>query len=510
MKRIILTVCVSSAAARHARAAAAALVAVASLQMFVEPVMSAPRDRTDNVVLRWNQALLQGVRESALAPPAVARGLAIAHTCMFDAWAAYSQRAIGTQLGASLRRPVRERRLANREEAISFAAYRAAVDVFPNSTSSVFDPLMASLGYDPSNATTDVTRPAGIGNVACRSVLDFRHGDGANQLGDEPGGQTAPYSGYTSYAPANEPMDLTAEFDPTAVHDLDRWQPLTYVNAAGNKVTPSFLPPQWNRVRPFALGSPARLRDPVGPARAGSDEFEKQADEVLALSAHLTDRRKMISEYWADGPSSETPPGHWNVLAGYVSRRDAHGLNADVKLFFALNNALLDAGICAWDNKIAYDSVRPMTAIRYLYRGRKVMAWGGPGRGRQLIDGEDWLPYQKSTFPTPPFPEYVSGHSTFSATAAEILRRATGNDSFGMSVTLAAGSSSIEPVMTPATDVTLSWRTFSEAARQAGLSRRFGGIHFKQGDLDGGGAGRRVATRAWRKAQSYINGQFEQ
>lgn len=470
----------------------AALVAIAALQICVEPATAGPRERTDNVVLRWNQALLQGVRESTLAPPAVARALAIAHTCMFDAWAAYTRGARGTRLGAGLRRPAVERTHANREEAISFAAYRAAVDVLPGSRATVFDPLMASLGLDAADETTDVTRPAGIGNAACRAVLDFRHRDGADET--------------VVHTPANAPMDLTAEFDPTAIHDLDRWQPLTFVNAAGQKVTQSFAMPQWNRVKPFALRSGKQLRDPVGPAKAGSRAFADQAREVLALSANLTDRSKMISEYWSDGPRSETPPGHWNVLAAYVSRRDRHGLNADVKLFFALNNALLDAAICAWDNKVAYDSARPITAIRYLYRGRKVRAWGGPGRGTQLIDGEDWLPYQKPTFPTPPFSEYASGHSTFSATAAEILARATGSDRFGMSVTLPAGSSSIEPGTTPVGDVTLRWTTFSQAARQAGLSRRFGGIHFEKGDLDARRAGRLVAARAWRKAQRYIHG----
>ena len=439
-----------------------------------------------------------------MGPPAVARALAIAHTCMFDAWAAYSRRAVGTQLGASLRRPIPGRTLANREKAVSFAAYRAAVDLFPASRSTVFDPLMASLGYDPSKGTTDVSTPAGIGNVACRAVLDFRHHDGANQLGDEPGGQAAPYSDYTSFAPANDPMDLTADFDPATIKDLDRWQPLTYVNATGQKVTPGFLMPHWNRVAPFALRSARQFRGPAGPAKAGSDEFAAQAAEVLTLSANLTDRHKMISEYWSDGPSSETPPGHWNVLAGWVSRRDAHGLNADVKMFFALNNALLDAAICAWDNKVAYDSARPITAIRYLYRHQQVLAWGGPGKGTQLIDGEDWLPYQRSTFPTPPFSEYASGHSTFSAAAAEILERTTGSDYFGMSVTLPAGSSTIEPGITPADDVTLSWRSFSRAADQAGISRRIGGIHFEQGDLDARRAGRLVATQAWETAQRYI------
>ena len=83
----------------------------------------------DSVVLLWNEAALQGVRDSKLGPPMVARALAIVHTCVFDAWAAYDHRAVGTRFGAVLRRPPRERTLANINAAISFAAYRAAVDL---------------------------------------------------------------------------------------------------------------------------------------------------------------------------------------------------------------------------------------------------------------------------------------------------------------------------------------------------------------------------------------------
>jgi hypothetical protein len=219
----------------------------------------------------------------------------------------------------------------------------------------------------------------------------------------------------------------------------------------------------------------------------------------------------MIAEYWADGPNSELPPGHWNLFAQYVSHRDHHGahtrgIGADVKLFFALTNAVFDASICCWDNKRFFESVRPITAIRYLFRGQRVHAWGGPYQGTRVIHGKDWFPYQAPTFPTPPFPEYSSGHSTFSAAGAEILKLFTESDDFGASVTFPAGSSKFESGAVPATDVTLQWATFSEAANQAGLSRRYGGIHFEQGDLDGRSAGRRVARQAWAKAQTYIRG----
>jgi hypothetical protein len=436
----------------------------------------------------------------------VSRALAIAHTCMYEAWAAYDRKAVGTVLGASLRRPARERTLANKTEAVSYAAYRAAVDLYPASKAT-FDSLMHELGFDPADTTADTHRPAGVGNVACAAALHLRQADGANQLGDEPGGSPGvPYSDYTGYVASNQQMDLRAPFDPATVLDPNRWQPLRYANAVGNVVTPPFLAPHWNRVEPFALTSGEQLRSPVGPAAVPSSSFREQAEDVLALSAGLNDERKMISEYWADGPASETPPGHWNLFAQYVSRRDRNHLDEDVKMFFALTNAVMDAGICSWDNKIAFDSVRPITAIRYLFDGETVSAWGGPNQGTRSIDGGAWLPYQRSTFPTPPFGEYASGHSTFSAAAAEILRLFTGSNRFGLSVTLAAGSSAIEPGATPARPVTLRWRTFRAAADQAGLSRRYGGIHFEQGDLDARAAGREIGALVWDRASAFFDG----
>src|SRR5262249_16804 len=107
---------------------------------------------------------------------------------------------------------------------------------------------------------------------------------------------------------------------------------------------------------------------------------------------------------------------------------------------------------------------------------------------------------------TPPFPEYVSGHSGFSAVSAEVLKSFTGSDDFGASATLAAGSSRIEPGITPSTDITLSWATFSEAPEQPAISRLFGGIHFMDGTLEGRRIGRKVGALVWQKAQTYFNG----
>src|SRR5256886_652026 len=156
---------------------------------------------TDNVAIQWDNAALQAIRVAKLGPPIVARALAIVHTVMYDAWAAYDDRAVGTRLGGSLRRPGVERTLASKNEAVSFAAYRALVDLFPTQTLA-FNDVMASLGYDPGHGSTDVATPAGVGNVAAAAWIAFRHVDGANQLGNlHPGS----HSDYTGYVPVNDP-----------------------------------------------------------------------------------------------------------------------------------------------------------------------------------------------------------------------------------------------------------------------------------------------------------------
>jgi PAP2 superfamily len=171
-------------------------------------------------------------------------------------------------------------------------------------------------------------------------------------------------------------------------------------------------------------------------------------------------------------------------------------------MFFVLGNALLDASVAVWDCKVAFDHVRPVSAVRFLYAGQLIDAWGGPGRGTQRIPGEQFQSY----IPTPPFAEYPSGHSAFSAASATVLRLVTGNPYFGASYTFKAGTSTIEPGVTPARDVVLSWRTFDRAADEAGISRRYGGIHFRQGDLESREMGRRIGLLVWQRANAFFRG----
>ena len=459
------------------------------------PTASARRSVTsapgaDNVVVQWDAEALQAIRTTHPGPPIVARALAILHTSTFDAWAAYDNDAIGTRLGTSLRRPASERTDANKERAVSYAAYRALSDLFPTEVSK-FNARMASLGYDPSDASTDVTSATGIGNVAAQAVVAFRHSDGSNQLGDAPG-FPGKYSDYTGYAPVNTP---------TSIIDPNRWQPLQI----GTNPPQKFIAPQWKLVTPFALTSASQFRPSVLPNQWPSPGYTQQALEVIAYSALLTDRQKVIAEYWADGPNSELPPGHWCLFAEAVSRRDRHSVDEDVPMFFAMTNAVFDASIASWEAKRYFDSVRPVTAVHYLFKDVPILAWAGPGLGTRVILGQNWRPYQAATVVTPPFPEFISGHSIFSAAAAEVLKRYTGSDAFGGTVTIARGSSRVEPGLVPATDVTLSWATFSAAADEAGISRRYGGIHFIQADVQSRAIGRLVGQQAYLRAQQFIN-----
>jgi hypothetical protein len=142
------------------------------------------------------------------------------------------------------------------------------------------------------------------------------------------------------------------------------------------------------------------------------------------------------------------------------------------------------------------------------YYTTKCSGWGGPSHGTVQMPGEQWEPYQPANVVTPPFPEFISGHSAFSAAGAEILRRFTGSDRFGGTYSQPKGSSRVEPGPVPVRDITLRWATFSMAADEAAMSRRYGGIHFEQGDLQSRVMGRAVGAQVWERAERYRQGSF--
>lgn len=439
--------------------------------------------RPVSVVVAWNAALLGAVKATGSGPTVTARALSMVHEATYNAWAAYDGVAMPTG-GAALRRASRPPRDDFEASiAVCHAAYGVLVDLFPGRLSD-FDATLAQTMPARLGSRPTWVAALQVGQAAAVALLQSRHGDGANQRGDLAPG---PYADYTGYAPVNTP-DL--------VVDPNRWQPLRVTNAQGVTAVQKCLTPHWGRVRPFALAHGAALRPPLHHTAPSPGEVA----EVLRLSAGLTDEHKAIAEYWAGGPGTVTPPGMWSEIAALMSSRRRPSLARDVKTFFALGQAMLDASIAAWDAKRAHDSVRPITTLRLAHAGQQVQAWAGPGLGTRWIRGEDWQPYQPSTFPTPPFPEFVSGHSTFSAAAAEVLRALHG-EQLELKVRVEAGASAIEPGL-PRRALTLHWRSLGEAAAAAGLSRRYGGIHFEQGDLAGRALGREVGRRVMLKCRA--------
>jgi len=286
------------------------------------------------------------------------------------------------------------------------------------------------------------------------------------------------------------------------------------------------------------------------------------------------DYASVLAEFWADGPDSETPPGHWYNILNYVNdnpllekRFNGQGpilddLEWDVKAYFTLGGAMHDAAIAAWGVKGYYDYIRPVSAIRYLadlgqssdpsllsynlngiplvegfielvdeddplageqmqHLGKiKLFAWRGPDyienpetdeAGVGWILAENWWPYQRPSFVTPPFAGYVSGHSTYSRAAAEVLTLLTGDPFFpgGMGEFDAPQNSFLVFEEGPSREVVLQWATYRDASDQCSLSRIWGGIHPPADDIPGRLMGEKMGIAAFNYAKNYFEPQLQ-
>ena len=584
---------------------------------------SAKASGVPSIARTWDEQILSAIRIDRPNPPVHARNLFHVSVAMYDAWAAYDPVAVGYLF--------REKHTAAdvaaaRREAISYAAYRILKERYTlslNASTSlaVLDAQMALLGYDVNNLSTDTSTPAGVGNSVFAAVSNFFINDGAQQLqayADFPVGA----GGYVSVNPY-----LVTGLSGTSAVDVNRWQPLAIANSVdqnGNPLGPlqTYVGALWLGVRPYALtrtGATQPWIDPGPQPRLGGTgdaQFRSEVVEIIARSSQLTpddgvmldispgafgnstlgtndgtghplnpitglpylpnvvkrgDYARVLAEFWADGPNSETPPGHWNVIANSVSdhasfqkRMGGTGpvlddLEWDVKLYFTLNAAVHEAACAAWSLKRTYDGGRPIEYIRYMgqlgqstlpdgpsyhanglplvaglielvtsataqtgqrHAGLPVnsialLAWPGqPANpviqhsGVRWIQAVNWLPFQKSTFITPAFPGYVSGHSTFSRSAAEVLTAITGSPYFpgGMGTYTAPAGTTLTFENGPSQTVQLQWGTYYDAADQAGLSRLWGCIHVSVDDLTGRRVGSQCGTGVWALAQTYFDG----
>lgn len=204
-----------------------------------------------------------------------------------------------------------------------------------------------------------------------------------------------------------------------------------------------------------------------------STNYAVDVNQVKSLGALNSTTRSneqtLVARFWSDFNYTVTPPGHWNQIAQNVATNRPLSLEQNARLFALLNLALADAAIAVWDAKYAYNFWRPVTAIREADRD------GNP----ETVAAPEWLPLLN----TPSFPEYPSGHSAFSGAAATVLARFCGTDSISFTV-----GSDTRP------GVFRSYRSFSSAADEIGMSRIYGGIHFLSADLDGLEVGRRVGA----------------
>lgn len=383
----------------------------------------------------------------------------------YDAVAPYSRTAIAFYNHIP-RRPASEATNRNMNIAILYANYRTLLFTNPMFRTQ-WRAMVASVGFDPDDNSTDVTTPVGIGNVAGAGVVAARKYDGMNIVGDAGGKKynLHPYQDTTGYEPVNSPFELS---------DPSRWQPKITTKNNGIFSSQTFVTPQYAVTDPFVIHHPKPYSVFNPPVRSdwrhNRAAYKAQADEVLAASADLNDERKMEAELF----NNKVVALGW--AAGFAGLSHGLGLEQYAQYEHITLAASFDAGITIWKGKRHFDAVRPESAIHMLYGNRKVRAWGGPGMGTvNDIRGKDWESY----LPLPDHPEYPAGTACFCAAHAEASRQYFGSDALGLQEAFPAGSSTVEPGVTPASDVVLTYPTWSEWATRCGFSRLHGGVHFR-------------------------------
>lgn len=418
-------------------------------------------------------------------PTISSRMLGLVFTSVFDAWTRFDEKATPLYLNDVERVPADMRTLSNKEIAISYAAYHTLCEYYYMDTM-MFADKMKELGLDPYDENMDKNSPIGIGNLAAKAVIEARKNDGSNQYGDIEGNDMA-YGDYTHYMPIN-PID--------ELKDINRWQPKYFETLEGEKYDPGCLSPHWFLVKPLLLDSSSQFRSPE-PPKYGSEKLQAQVAEVVELQANITPEQKALVEFMRDGPKSVQQAGHWMLFAQDVSRRDSHSIDDDVKMYFLVTATAMDGFIACWDAKMHYDYARPYALVHKYFAGKTIKGWKGEGNGWGELKGEDWRPYSPKYFLCPPFPSYVSGHSTISGGCGEILKLFKQSDMFGEEVRLVPGALT-EPDNISDT-ITLRFTTFTKTAEMAGFSRVLGGYHIQEDNIEGLILGRKVANDIYKK-----------
>jgi hypothetical protein len=386
------------------------------LSLGLAPIRPIPA-RPDAVIF-WDRVMLDAIRVDKTAPPQAARAMAMVSIAVYDAVNAIEHTHAFYKIRASAPPGTSE------PAAASTAAFFVLESLYPAQQTTFQDDLRLALKRIPGG--TAKLNGEGLGMEVALKVLALRRNDGANAT--------------VSYKPGTAP---------------GQWVPTPPSFAAA-------LLPGWGHVTPFALLSGSQFR-PAGPPALSSTAYATAFNEVKSVgSANSTTRtaeQTQIANFWADGTGTETPPGHWNDIAQNVALARHNSLAQNARLFALLNIALADAAIACWDAKFTYNFWRPITAIRNANLD---------GNSATMKDAS-WTPL----LVTPPFPSYMSGHSTFSGAAAQVL-----TDLFGKNVHFTSSSDALPGVQR-------SFTSFVQAAQEAGQSRIYGGIHFQFDNQDG-------------------------
>eukprot|EP01080_Neovahlkampfia_damariscottae_P011961 gene11961-5362_t len=487
----------------------------------------------DNLAIQWSKQWLNvlGTTFGFLTPPMNARAIFIFTASMYDSIVPFTS-DLKPYICKIPKRPLEEHTSMNIATALSYSVFRSMENIFIQFPENLVPArnFFISLGYDPNFFGTEITSAAGIGNLCSNMIISSRSTDGSNQFGNEPGTQNSQvYSDFTNYAPVNNPQEEPGLTNCPVVRDLNHWIPLLVPNTQGDTVVQQAESPQAGYMRPFAIDQGLLRTIPQPPQRGTNSQVEFNLDiwELLTISRTLNDREKVITEFWGNGIGNSLPAGHWTYITIYSIKKYCLDVKQSVRVLFLQGSSVFDAGIIAWMSKRFFDYIRPISAIQCSFvQNATIISWQGPYLGVGTLLGSNWKPYQDIYFISPAFQEYVSGHSTFSTAAAEVLKLFFNSDSYGDSVVIPQGESLFEPRIdagepgfipgvtnvpntgpqsigyTPATDITLFWPTFTSAANESGISRRYGGIHFKHGDLEGRALGRRVGKIVYEKFQS--------
>lgn len=382
----------------------------------------------------------------------------------FDATSPYAEPAVGVYSRIPHRPAVESATNANLNIALLYASYRVLSHLLPNQQET-WRGMLSGVGLDPDDDSTDLTTAIGIGNVAGRAVALGRERDGMNQLGDADGRSynPEPYKDTTGYEPVNTAYDLK---------NPSHWQPDLQRQGMGIYKIQQFVTPQYSLTEPYSYRNPKRfrVRPPINSNHHRFGRYKQQADEVLQASASLTEVQKVKSELFDNKINSL---GFSAVFAGLSQ---GLSLRAFIELDFLTNMAAHDAGIVIWQEKRRHDAVRPFSAISYIYGDSPVTAWGGPGKGTVSdIPANEW----KSYLDEADHPEYPSASACFCQAHGQSARLYLGNDNLNWSIPVAAGSSRIEPGITPAADIELFFPTWTQFVDDCGQSRVWAGVHFQ-------------------------------